>query len=69
MIAAIVCALVTGYVISPSKEIYQLSFSIEYPNQYATDKDGNLTNKMLYPDGTEFRVDSLIYISRLERDR
>ncbi len=66
VIAAIVCALVTGYVISPSKEIYQLSFSIEYPNQYATDKDGNLTNKMLYPDGTEFRVDSLIYISRLE---
>ncbi len=64
-LAAIVCALVTHYVISPSKEIYGLSFSIEYPNQYATDKDGNLTNKMLYPDGTEFRVESVVYIDRL----
>lgn len=66
LIAAVACGIFVKYYVDPSKRSYQLSFTIEYPNQYALDKDGNLTDKMLYPDGTPFRVENIIYTDRLQ---
>lgn len=64
--AALVCGLLVQFVFGPSKEKYQISFVLEYPNQYALDKDGNATEKMVYPDGTTFRIETAFYAENLK---
>ncbi|MDE6676793.1 MAG: hypothetical protein K2K12_03670, partial [Clostridia bacterium] len=65
LIAAVACGIFVQYSVSPSKRNYQLSFTFEYPYQYTVDKDGNTTNNLQYPDGTAFRIESVIYTDRL----
>lgn len=61
VIAALVCAMVVQYSISPSKENYSLSFRIAYPNE-----DVN-SDKLLYPDETSFRLETMVYADRLNK--
>lgn len=61
--AALICGLVAMFAVSPSKENYQLSFVIDYPNQFGEDS----TEKLQYPDGTIFRFETAVYAENLEK--
>lgn len=56
VVAALILGLLTMFVLSPSKQEYQITFMMDYPNG----------EDMKRPDGTNLRYESIIYIENLE---